>query len=139
MDSNQAEALLRQAEDTTTQARQAGKWFARYLAIFGIASIPLSLLVAWSHGRPSVAIPIMLGWVVLVAVAAIWSARQRGALMATKKISAVAFVAWGIAWGITVSLGASFFADSLLWWLAGGVVMAVIMFGAAAYATRRAR
>ncbi len=139
MDSNQAAALLRQAETTTHQARRAGKWFAIYLAIFGIASIPLSLLVAWSHGRPSVAIPIMLGWVVLVAAAAIWSARQRGALKATKKISAFAFVAWGIAWAITVSLGASLFADSLLWWLAGGVVMALIMFSAAAYTARRAR
>lgn len=139
MDSNQAAELLRQAEDNTTQGRRAGMWFARYLAIFGVVSIPFSLLVAWSLGRPALFIPVMIGWAVLVAAAAIWSARQRGALKVTKRISAIAFAAWGIAWGITVIVGATNFRDSLLWWLGGGIVMAVIMFAAAAYTVRQAR
>lgn len=139
MDNNQAAALLRQAEDTSTKARQGGKWFATYLAIFGIASIPLSLLVAWTLGRPLLLIPIMLGWGVLVAAAAFWSRKQSGALKGSTKLSTAAFLSWGLVWGVTVALGATYFADSLLWWLGGGVVMTVIMFSAAAYTARQAR
>lgn len=139
MDNNQAAALLRQAEDTSNKARQGGRWFVRYLMIFGIASIPLSLLVAWSLGRPLLLIPIMLGWGVLVAAAALWSRRQRGSLKSSSKVSTAAFAAWGVAWGITVGFGANYFQDSFLWWLGGGAVMTVIMFAAAAYTARRAR
>ncbi len=137
MDTNQAAEFLRQAENTTHKGRQAGKWFAIYLAIFGVASIPLSLLVGWSAGRPALLMPVMIGWIVLVAAAAIWSTRQRGALKATKQVSGFAFAAWGLAWGITVVLGATFFTGSLLWWLGGGIVMAAIMFTAAALTARQ--
>lgn len=139
MDNTEAAELLRRAEATTHQGRQAGKWFVRYLAIFGVASIPLSLLVGWSAGRPALLIPVMIGWAVLVAAAAIWSARQRGALKATKQISGAAFGGWAAAWGVTVAIGTTQFAGSLLWWLGGGMVMAAIMFAAAATTARKAR
>lgn len=139
MDSNQAADLLRQAKTASTQGRQSGKWFARYLAIFGIVSIPLSLLTVWSLGRPTLFISLMIGWGIFVAATAAWSVRQRGAPRASHKISAAAFASWGVVWAVTVIVGATFLEDSLVWWLGGGVVMAAIMFTAAAYTARRAR
>jgi hypothetical protein len=123
MEPTSATEALNDAARLASLARQSGKWYARYLLAYAIASFTVA--VAFALGGPRIGVLVITPlWVLFVAVISVYAARQRSSLRGAGRIHLAMIAAWTVAWGIT--LVGSFSVHQALWWcVLGGVAMAI--------------
>jgi hypothetical protein len=138
MDRTEAVTALAQAEHLSGRSRAAGRWYARYLVLFGLAGIALAVGVGRFNGWPGTLIVTGL-YLGFVAVITVWAVTRPAVMAGMGRLHGMAVGGSMALWGMTVGLGTTLFRDQPGWWLAGGLAMAVPAFIGAAIAFRRTR
>ena len=123
MEPGTAAEALEDAARLASLARQSGKWYARYLLAYAIASFALA--VTFALGGPRIGVLVITPlWVLFVAAISVYAARQRSSLRGAGRIQGAMIAAWTVAWGITL-FGSFSVHQALWWWVLGGVAMAI--------------
>jgi hypothetical protein len=138
VDRTGAVTALTQAEHLSGQSRAAGRWYARYLVLFGLAGIALALGVGRFGGWPGTLIVTGL-YLGFVAVLTVWGLSRPAVMAGMGRLHGLTIGGSMALWGMTVGLGTTVFRDQLGWWLVGGLAMAVPAFIGAGIAFHRTR
>jgi hypothetical protein len=138
VDKFEATTALTEASRLSTEARAAGRWYARYLVLFGLAVLGLSVGVGRFSGSPGTMI-VTGCYVAFIAGITAWAQTHRAVMRGMGRLHAVVIGSPMGLWALTVGLGTVYFADRLAWWLVGGLAMSVPAFVGAAVAFRRTR
>ncbi len=138
MERTEAVTALTQAEHLSSRSRAAGRWYARYLVLFGLAGIALALGIGRFGGWPGTLIVTGL-YLGFVGVLTGWALTRPAVMAGMGRLHGLTVGGSMALWGLTVALGTTFFRGQLGWWLAGGLAMAVPAFVGAAVAFRRTR
>jgi hypothetical protein len=123
MEPSSATEALNDAARLASLARQSGKWYARYLLAYALASFAMAVAFALVGPRIG-ALAITPLWVLFCALISVYAARQRTTLRGAGRINGAMIAAWAVAWGITV-FGSFSVHQALWWWVLGGVAMAI--------------
>jgi hypothetical protein len=123
MEEIDAAEAIQNADRLTARARQGGRWYARYLLLYAVASLILAVSFAVIGPRwgAFVLTPI---WVCFVVAISIYASRQQTSLRGTTRTHTLMIAAWAVLWLCTL-LGSFAFHQAFWWWLLGGVAMAV--------------
>ena len=138
MERTEAVTALTQAEHLSSRSRAAGRWYARYLVLFGLAGIALALGIGRFGGWPGTLIVTGL-YLGFVGVLTGWALTRPAVMAGMGRLHGLTVGGSMALWGLTVALGTTFFRGQLGWRLAGGLAMAVPAFVGAAVAFRRTR
>jgi hypothetical protein len=136
MEHIEATQALEQAQRLGGRARQAGRWYAIYLVAFAIASVIFAGLFGVVGNRWGSILLTPL-WGVFLAVLTVWSQRKKTSLVGMGRLHVTVIACWAVLWGVTVIVGSFAFQGQPLWWIAGGVAMAVPCLVGARTAFRR--
>jgi hypothetical protein len=133
-----AAAQLARADRLGAEARRGGRWYVRYLLVFGIASFAIAAVCAFADGLTAAVVVTPL-WIVFVIGISVWAATRNVGLRGFGSLHGMVMVAWTLAWTATVLVGGNWMSHVWQWWLGGGVVMAAIAFVGAGVAHSRSR
>ena len=140
MDPLYAREQLAHADELRADTARRGQWFARYLIVFGSASLVLgAFFAAFPDPGPQLLMPVMVIWIALVGGCAAWAARQKVALRGLTGLSIATFGTWGVVWGATCLVSSTLIKGRPWTWLVGAILMALVMFVGAAVVRRRTR
>jgi hypothetical protein len=123
MENIDAAEAIQHADRLTARARQGGRWYARYLLLYAVASVIIAIGFALVGPRwgATVITPI---WVCFVVAISIYANRQQTSLRGTTRMHSLMIAAWAVLWLLTL-LGSFTFHQAIWWWVLGGVAMAV--------------
>lgn len=126
------------AERARRAAVRAGRWYAGYLAIMGLASAALVVLMEAVVPDGFARSLVSVGWA-LVIMAAAWWAEQRSAFPANaSRVTWIAFGIWLVAYILIVGpIIRGTFDNQLIPWLLAAIGMSIPFFVAAAMILRR--
>lgn len=127
---------LERAARLEREARRAARWYARYLFAFALASFVMAALFGVVGGFWGAAVLTPL-WVVFLSALTVWSTKQQTALRGTSWLHTLTIIGWTVAWGVTVTVGTTFFPHVMWWWVLGGLAMATPPLLAAHRVSRR--
>ncbi|MEV0700173.1 hypothetical protein AB0I53_20005 [Saccharopolyspora sp. NPDC050389] len=133
-----AAAQLARADRLGAEARRGGRWYVRYLVVFGIASFAMAAAFAFVDSSTAVIVTMPL-WIAFVVGISVWSATRKVGLRGFGSLHGMVMLAWTLAWITTVVVGGNWMPDVWQWWLGGGIAMAAIAFVGAGVAHRRSR
>lgn len=124
MDTFEASQALDRIDQVSSRARRAGHWYAIFLTIFGTLSVLFASSFSLVTGKWGA---LTLTGLFLLATAAllIWALRQRAALAGMGRLQAMVMGLWGLLWAVTVGVGSTALPGRPLWWISGGVAMAM--------------
>lgn len=134
----EAATALRQAAELSAATRRAGRWYATYLTIYAVATFIMCIAFGLMGGKWG-AVVLTPIWMLLVAGLSVWSARQRSAVAGMGRIHLSVIGSWGVAWCVTVFVGAFLFPHTLAWWVLGGVLTMIPPAIGAVVVARRTR
>ncbi|MGI8311607.1 hypothetical protein [Saccharopolyspora hattusasensis] len=134
----EAAAQLARADRLGAEARRGGRWYVRYLLVFGVASFVLAAVFAFVDNSAAVVVGTPL-WIVFVVGISVWAATRRVGLRGFGALHGMVMSAWTSAWIATVVVGGNWMSQVWQWWLGGGGVMAAIAFVGAGVAHSRSR
>lgn len=124
METFEAAQALEHADQLSSRARRAGRWYSLFLLVFGAASVLFAS--SFSFITSEWGVMTLTGLFLLATTALlVWAMRQRTALAGMGRLHAFVMVVWGLLWGVTVIVGSSVFPGRPLWWVSGGVAMAL--------------
>ncbi|MEV4113815.1 hypothetical protein [Nonomuraea sp. NPDC049695] len=134
---SRADALT-QAERIRTAVGRRSRWVIRYQLVYGTASLAMvlafGLLDGWLRGAVSMAI-----WISVIAVLAVYAARQPIAHRGMALTHGVMIGAWAVLYGLVLGFGITFFPHDAAWWVAGAVLVASPGYVAAYVTSRKVR
>lgn len=124
MEPTEAALALDQADCLTTMTRRTGRWYFRYLVLFAVASFLLATLMGVLGGRIGAAVltPLFVGFVVFLTV---WSQKHTTMIRGFHRLHLSVIGAWTGLWAVTVIVGMTWFPEKVIWWVSGGIAMAV--------------
>lgn len=136
MENLEATRALENADRLSSKARLAGRWYARFLVLFGLASALFAASFSLASGqRASLTLTAVFLGVTFILL--VWAQRQQTTLAGMGRIHAAVMTSWGVLWGVTVIVGTRLFAHEPAWWISGGVAMAAPCLVGAYVARRR--
>lgn len=117
-----AAEALRSAERLNARAREAGRWYVRYLTLFAAASFALAVCfgIVGPRWGSWVVIPL---WALFVVLVSVYANRQRANLRGMTRIHNLMIAGWAVLWALTL-FGSYRLDQALWWWLIGGLAMA---------------
>jgi hypothetical protein len=133
-----AAAQLAAASRFEARARHEARWYVRFLALFGCASLALASAFAFLDPLVAVAVTTPL-WCLFVGGLCWWAVTRRVAVRGYASLHLTVMGAWGAAWVVTVMVGANWLPDVWQWWFGGGLAMALVAFTGAGIAYPRSR
>jgi hypothetical protein len=129
-------AHLAQAEKMQQAVRRQSQWYARYLVIFGIATIPVVTAAGFIEG-PVSALTFALVWCVFVFVISMWSRRFGASRRGFARVHAIWLFTWMLCYMAVLFIGVALFPRDLAWFLPGAVVTSIPCFVTAYLEARR--
>lgn len=132
----QARRLLTDAESAARIVRGEGRWVVGYLTVFGTAALVLIPMGAYLDRWP-IAVAVSAIWTVVLVVLPVWSSTRRATPFGALHRAGMAFLGFGVLYGITAGLGFTVFTGQVWWWLLGGIGSALPLLGQAVREARR--
>jgi hypothetical protein len=123
VDSTEAASALEHAEQLSSKARRAARWYVVFLILFGLASAAMAAsfsLVGSARGSLTVTLTFLAVTFVLLG----WGQRQSTTLVGMGRIHLAVMLSWGGLWAVTVLVGSFVFPGEPGWWVSGGIAMA---------------
>ncbi|MEU5849054.1 hypothetical protein [Saccharopolyspora shandongensis] len=133
-----AAAQLARAERLGAEARRGGRWYVRYMLVFGVGSFAMAAVFAFVDGKTATFVTMPL-WIAFIVAISVWSATRKVGMRGFGALHGAVMLGWTLAWITTVVVGSNWMPDVWQWWIGGGVVMAAFAFAGAGVAHRRSR
>jgi hypothetical protein len=127
VDGPDALAHLAQAEKMQQAVRRQAKWYARYLVLFGVATIPAVTAAGFIQG-PVSGLAFALVWCVFVFAVTLWSQRFGVNRRGFGRVHAIWLVSWLVCYMAVLFIGVALFPHNLAWFLPGAVVTSIPCF-----------
>ena len=131
-----ARDLLERSDAAQRAVRAEARWVVRYLVTFGVAALVLIPLGAFLDQWP-VLVAVNLTWMVLLVVMPVWASRRMVTLHGAGARLGVAFLIFGLLYGVTAFVGFTRFPGELWWWAVGGGASAAPLLLTAWWQARR--
>lgn len=123
MENLEASRALENADRLSSKARQAGRWYARFLILFAVASaLFASSFTLVSDKAGSLAMTGVFLAVTFVLLG--WAQRQKTVLAGMGRVHSAVMLCWGLLWAVTVVVGSEVFPGEPAWWISGALAMA---------------
>lgn len=131
-----ARARLADAERVQDAVRRRAKWYARYLTIFGLATIPVVTAAGFVDGPVSSTV-FTLVWSAFVVGISVWGHRFGANRRGFARTHFTWLAIWLALYAVVLFGGLAWFPHQLAWYLPGGVATSLPCFVTAYLEARR--
>lgn len=135
IDATTAAAALRDSSSLAQRATREGRWYARYMTVFGLGFAGMTLLLGLGPDRPWWPVATTGAWAVLVFAMVAWATRRPVQPSIRARRYVAGWVGTGLAYGAALFAGLG--RELPVWaWLAAAVVVALPLLISAALLRR---
>lgn len=106
---SEAGAALRRSDELAARTRRAGRWHARYMAVFGVGfgllTLALGLGPAGDSTGPWWVLGLVVAWAAFVVVMVVWAVRRPVQGSLDHRVAVPGWVGTGLLYGATLFYG----------------------------------
>lgn len=133
--SRQGSGGIADASAVAALSLKAASWLAGWVAVFGIASLAMALMVGYLPSPTKWIISMIMGAVALVTLV-VWAVKHTATVMQHARSTGGFFGGWVVIWLVMCLVG--FRGHHWAWWI-GGIALAGLGYGIAASIRRKAQ